>query len=532
MARYVMANRRAGRFLEIEKRASRAALETGFNNLFAASVDVIGDTAPADDLARRVVVFDADPEEVTAKATTLSSDVIVEPEILHFQVARRSSGRKAPARGRKASPRRKSFFSGGVPSARAAAVNAASLGGAVGAPPPAPGAAGAFAIRVTGSGNPLRGAEVLLFLRGPIVVREPLTSLTNTGGTASFAIPMGFQASAAVASPAGNHWAMVLRNPTNNSIIDCPPIASVGQLDWWHRLLGITTFSKTLGAGIRVGVIDTGVGPHGGLAHAARAGAFINGTHDLSGTADVDSHGTHVSGLIGARPVKNTERAGVAPGADLVVARVFPGPHAGASQADIANALDHLSRTLRADLVNMSLGAARPSQIERDAIQDAAERGTLCVCAAGNESGAVNWPAAFPEVIAVSALGMSNTAPTGSVSALNVPIESNKHGSGGLFLASFSCFGSEIDTIAPGVATISTVPERFGLTRPYAAMDGTSMASPIACGALAVLLSTSTEYQALTGGARTEAARKILRENCGTVGLAASFQGRGILRIP
>jgi subtilisin len=412
-------------------------------------------------------------------------------------------------------------------------VNPAALRGLVGTIAQAPVArAAAFSIRVTGSGSPLRGAEVLLFLSGPTPVREPLSSLTDATGVARFTVPTGFTPFAAIAAPAGGHWSMVARNPSSGGAIDCPPLQPVGPIDWWHRQHGISTLVANRGAGIRVGVIDTGVGPHGCLAHARLAGAFIDGAHDPAGGADVDSHGTHVAGLIGARPVGGGDRAGLAPGAELMVARVFPGPHQGANQGDIANAIDHLSRVLGADLVNMSLGAPQPSQIERDAIQDAAERGTLCVCAAGNEAGAVNWPAAFPEVVAVSALGLRDTAPVGSVSELNTPTDPGRHGAGGVFLASFSCFGAEIDTAAPGVATISTVPERFGLTRPYAVMDGTSMASPIACGALAVLLAQSTRYATLTGQARTDEARIILNTHCVSVGLAAIFQGRGLVRVP
>ena len=62
MARFVMANRRAGKFLDDEKRASRAALAASFDQLFAANVNVIADRDPQDALARRVVLFDADPE--------------------------------------------------------------------------------------------------------------------------------------------------------------------------------------------------------------------------------------------------------------------------------------------------------------------------------------------------------------------------------------------------------------------------------------------------------------------------------------
>jgi subtilisin family serine protease len=517
MARYVMANRRAGKFLDVQKTASRAALEVGFSNLFAASVNVVNDLAPTDELARRVVVFDADPEEVSAKAVTLPTDVIVEPEILHFPVggSRGKARPVAPATDRSA--------------LRAPAVNPAALAGAPLATLADVTAAPTFTIGVTGSGAPLHGAEVMLFLAG---VREPVSSLTAANGVAGFSLPPGSQVGAAVASPAGGHWSMVSRSPANGSTIDCLPFQSVGPIDWWHRQLGVVTFDPTRGSGIRIGVIDSGVGPHGCLAHAIRAGAFINGGHDPAGGADVDSHGTHVSGLIGARPVGAADRGGIAPGAGLFVARVFPAPHQGASQADIANAIDHLSRTLHTDLINLSLGAPQPSQISQDAIQDAAERGTLCVCAAGNSRGRVEFPGGFPEVITVSALGLQGTSPKGSVSALNTPTDPAKHGAAGLFLADFSCFGPEVDTIAPGVGTISTVPERFGLTRPYAVMDGTSMASPLACAALAALLARSQKYLSLTGAARTEEARATLAANCVNVGLAATFQGRGILRVP
>jgi subtilisin family serine protease len=505
MARYVMANRRAGKFMLEQKRASRAALEVGFSELFAASADVVNDLNPSDDLARRVVVFEADPEEVAAKAPTLSADVMVEPEIMHFPMAKRMLGRVRTPRTR---PRDV----------------------AVVAEDTTPAAAPGFVVRVTGSGAPLLGAEVLVFIRSTVPVRDPLRASTNVAGEATFTIPLGFVATSAVVLPAGGHWSMVVQNPVAGVVIDCPSIQPVGPLDWWHRQFGVTTLDLGIGAGIRVGVIDTGVGPHGCLSHVVKAGAFIDGAHDPDGGADVDSHGTHVSGLIAARPVNPNDRVGIAPGVTIMAARVFPGPDAGANQADIANAIDHLSRTLHADLINMSLGASQPSQIERDAIIDAAERGTLCVCAAGNTAGAVNWPAAFPEAIAVSALGLQNTAPTGSLSAARLPSDPAKRGAGGLFLANFSCFGLEVDTTAPGVGTLSTVPERFGLTRPYAAMDGTSMASPLACGALAVQLSRSGKYQALTGAARTEEARTILRDNCVGVGLASTFQGRGIQR--
>ena len=51
---------------------------------------------------------------------------------------------------------------------------------------------------------------------------------------------------------------------------------------WWHRQMGISRYNSELGTGIRVGVIDTGIGPHLDLEHANDVGAFIDGGFDPS----------------------------------------------------------------------------------------------------------------------------------------------------------------------------------------------------------------------------------------------------------
>ena len=312
MARYVMANRRAGKFNQFEQEASRQALDAGFNQLFAASVSVVNDRKPSDARARRVMVFEADPEEVSAKAPTLPADVIVEPEILHFPVA-------------------------AIAGMRAVAVlDAASAG------PPT-----TFTALVQGGGVPLRGATVVLFALDPSNRQHEVSQITDAAGMAPMPLGAALRPVALVVLPAGGFWSMVSRTPANGMTIDCPPIAEVGPLDWWHELLAIRTADPRRGAGIEVGVIDTGVGSHGCLSHVISAGAFIDGGHDPLGGADVDSHGSHVCWTIGARPVPSRQRSGVAPGATLMAARVFPGPDAGASQADIANAIDDHSGTRR-----------------------------------------------------------------------------------------------------------------------------------------------------------------------------------------
>jgi subtilisin family serine protease len=505
MARFIMTNRRAGKFLESQKKASREAVEAGFRTMFEASADSISQPTPPDDLARRVFFFDADPEEVAVKAADFPQDVIVEPEIPHRPVQR-----------------------WGPPPV---GVQATAVLEAI----PTAAAAPQVSVRVVGSGAPLHGAGVILTVRDLVGEQRRFHAETDADGEASLLFPPGLTPTSLVVLPAGGHWSVVLRAPFGANVqINCPPLPPGHALDWWHEALGIAAFDPSRGAGIKIGVIDTGAGPNGCLPHVIDAGAFIGSTHLPGLGGDVDSHGTHVCGTIGARPVNPaTQRSGIAPGATLFSARVFPGADTFANQGDIVLAIDALSRRHKVDLINLSLGASQPSEIEHDAIVDALQRGTLCICAAGNTSGGMEWPGRFPETVGVTALGFKDApAPKGTLSANRVPTNPAMHGNGGLFLANFSSFGSDADVTGPGVGIIATVPERFGLQQPYAAMDGTSMASPAVCGALAALLAVSTTYQALSGSARAEEARAILRSHCKSVGLAAVFQGNGIPRVP
>jgi len=296
--------------------------------------------------------------------------------------------------------------------------------------------------------------------------------------------------------------------------------------------MNIDVRDSSRGSGIKVGVIDTGCGPHRNLAHVTLIGAFVDGkVLPASQATDVAEHGTHTTGIIGARPTKSGDYAGMAAGCDLYHARVFKGegPEDGPTQADIINAIDSLSRDHQCDLINMSLGGGPPSQAEEDAIRDAAERGTLCVCSAGNDAGAINYPAAYPECAAVSAVGKVGWAPAGTFSADNRPRQPGLMGQNNLFLATFSCFGPTLACAAPGVGIVSTVPDKKGVKNAYMEMDGTSMASPAACGTLAVILSQDTAYKAMTRNkSRTQRASLLLAQHSKPFGLPVKYEGRGL----
>jgi subtilisin len=468
-------------------------------NSLGPGMDVQADSAPAE-TARRIVVFDADPSEVEAQSATLPPDVMIEPEIMHY-----------PAGGAEFR-----LFGDAGPAA---------------ASPFPTGTGKTLKLRVTGKGSPLANATVHVSFRGPGGLSTSDSATTNSQGRVTFQHSSIWTPSTAVAAPAGDFWVMVAFAPTTNLTIDCPALPKDGPLGWWHKAVGIQTFKATLGKSIKVGVIDTGCGPHAALSHAKLVGAFINGNQlPAAATADVDSHGSHVCGTIGARPTASGQYAGIAPGADLFAARVFPGPDSGANQGDIAAAIDALSRDHKVDLINMSLGAKQGSQIELDAIQDALERGTLCVCAAGNSDGPVEFPGGFDECVAVAALGLLGWGPAGSLASLRVPTgQTARFGNDSMYHASFSCFGDGLDVCAPGVGILATVPKRGTLTAPFGVMDGTSMASPVACGALACRLSASTAYKALPrDSTRSAMARTILKASVKDVGMTAKFQGLGM----
>lgn len=393
-------------------------------------------------------------------------------------------------------------------------------------------------VHVQGSGGRayenLPYAQVHVFLGASGKVRDHLQLRTDEEGTASFQIASWYSVLAIVAYPYAYHAPAVLRgDPGSRARLLCKrlPRAGDGAMSWWHEAVGATEYELGRGKGraIRVGVIDSGCGPHPALEHVSQLGAYIDGGYYPGGGADSGAHGTHVCGTIGGRPIMAGPRfRGVATGVELFSARVFP-EDAGANQGDIADALDALvDRDV--DLVNMSLGSSKASEILLDAVENAYNEGTVCVCAAGNESGPVSYPAALDKTIAVSALGKSGEVDASSLPAL--PNNPELFGSKGYYAADFTNFGPEVSMIAPGVGIIATVPERFGMEAPYVMMNGTSMASPIATGALAAILGRSKDYMDMVAKReRSRYVRSIAAVVSNSIELPNHYEGRGLANV-
>lgn len=217
-------------------------------------------------------------------------------------------------------------------------------------------------------------------------------------------------------------------------------------------------WSITRGAGVTVAVLDTGVdADHEDLAGQVVAGVDLTGWKaQAGGTLDPHGHGTHVAGIIAAAD-NGVGGLGVAPEAKIMPVRVLDEDGAGYA-SDVAEgiiyAVDH-----GALVINLSLGGPTASSAQEAAIDYAVQKGATVLAAAGNSGiGAPpEYPAAFPDVIAVAA-----TTPENAV-------------------ASFSTRGSYVDVAAPGTMILSTLPGDD-----YAFESGTSMATPFASGVAAL----------------------------------------------
>ena len=249
---------------------------------------------------------------------------------------------------------------------------------------------------------------------------------------------------------------------------------------------------------IPVAVIDSGVD----TGHPELAGKVLGAKSFVGGTARQDTlgHGTFVAGLIGAGVDNGIGIAGLAPSAELLVAKVVTRSRAIPVEAEakaIRWAVENGAR-----VINMSLGGVRDqldpsrdtySRLEADAVAYAVSNGAVVVAAVGNSPDGqspgkyASYPAALPHV-----LGVSATNDTGGV-----PDFSNRD----------RIFN---DIAAPGLQIISILPRTLTARFPacaeqgysscgseeYREAQGTSFAAPQVSAAAAVLLSLRPTLQA------------------------------------
>ncbi|HEV7863512.1 MAG TPA: S8 family serine peptidase, partial [Acidimicrobiia bacterium] len=268
---------------------------------------------------------------------------------------------------------------------------------------------------------------------------------------------------------------------------------------WGISAIGApAAWAKTTGAGVRIGIVDTGID----LSHEDLAGQVAESTSCLetngnplkcTGSAQDDfGHGTHVAGIAAALRDNGKGGVGVAPDARLVVAKVFRGATADESDvlAGIKWVVDH-----GAKVVNLSLGgavfvmAATFGSALTDGVEYAWHHGAIPVVASGNDDlfgvGIGSSEYGNMDAVVVGATGHDDrladySSPTGNAKwAVLAP-----GGTGGQA-------GAEADDI---YSTYWSKDKQNS----YGYLAGTSMATPHVTGALALLLAQGlTKEQAV-----------------------------------
>ena len=173
-------------------------------------------------------------------------------------------------------------------------------------------------------------------------------------------------------------------------------------------------------------------------------------------------HGTHVAGIAAADSDNGQGVAGVSWGARIMPLKVLNASGDG-NYADVASAIVYAADN-GARILNLSLGGEDYSAALADAVGYARQSGCLLAAAAGNDSGAVLYPAANDGVLAVVATTRWDRRWYGSN------------------------YGPEVDVAAPGADIYSTT-----LDDAYLSASGTSAATPHVSGLAALVWSVQPD---------------------------------------
>jgi serine protease AprX len=255
----------------------------------------------------------------------------------------------------------------------------------------------------------------------------------------------------------------------------------------------------TTGKGITVAVLDSGVAADPDLVQPAnRILASVNFAGERL-IADPGGHGTHVAGIAAGNGTRSSGQfVGVAPEANIVDVRVLGRTGSGRISSVVRGIEWVLARrsTYNIRVMNLSFGAPARTSYRTDPMSAAVEiawrRGLVVVVAAGNGGparGTVSSPGIDPYAITVGA-----TDDRGTVDPRDDA------------LAPFSAWGTadataKPDLVAPGRRIVSLrvqgsaldllFPDRVVVARngaTYMRLSGTSMATPVVSGAVALLL--------------------------------------------
>ncbi len=275
------------------------------------------------------------------------------------------------------------------------------------------------------------------------------------------------------------------------------------------------------GEGITVAVIDTGVAPHDDLTRPKnRIIAFKDFINNRDLPYDDNGHGTHVAGIIAGNGFASKGKyIGVAPKANILGIKALDSS-GGGSTSDIIAAISYIVETkdkYNTKIINISLGTPANNSCDKDplckAVEMAVKAGLIVISAAGNsgpKEGTILSPGISQNVITVGAVDDKRTIdPSDDI------------------IAPFSSRGPTIeglmkpDIVAPGVNIKSLSNAKLDS---YSSLSGTSMATPLVSGSVALLLN---KYKDLS----PQETKSKLTSSCIDLKQSKENQGAGMLNL-
>lgn len=235
-----------------------------------------------------------------------------------------------------------------------------------------------------------------------------------------------------------------------------------------------------IGSDVTVAVMDTGIVAHPDFQN--RILAFADFTSRRRGMYDDNGHGTHVAGIIGGSGfLSRGKYTGMAPGCNLVVLKVLDRMGNG-NTAQVLRALQWVMenrKKYRIRILNISVGMLSSAKKEERSrliatVEEVWNNQIVVVAAAGNNGpagGSITVPGMCKSVITV---GSSDD----DISDRRLGLTKGYSGRG----PTENCVVKP-EILAPGTSVASCAPNMA-----YEIKSGTSMATPVVSGAIALLL--------------------------------------------
>ncbi|MFJ3982922.1 S8 family serine peptidase [Streptomyces fungicidicus] len=271
-------------------------------------------------------------------------------------------------------------------------------------------------------------------------------------------------------------------------------------------------------------------------------GDWVGKTADFVNVGVIESeHGTHVAGITAANGLFGGKMSGAAPGAKIVSSRACTWS-GGCTNVALTEGMIDLVTERGVDIVNMSIGGLPALNDGNNARAELYTRlidtyGVQLVISAGNSGPGANTigdPALADKVISVGASVSRDTwaANYGSVVEKKyamMPFSSRGPREDGGFTPTLTAPGAAINTIQTWMPGAPVAEAGYDLPAGYGMLQGTSMASPQAAGASALLLSAAKQKRIDLTPAKL---RTALTSTAGHIsGVQAYEEGSGLIDV-